>query len=108
MKQSIAAAILLFAAMSVAFAAEGKNVAWTGWVNDAKCGSKVNASCARKCIGAGEARVFVNDVDKSVLSVANQDALKGHEGQHVKIEGSVDGSTLTVSSVSVIDDQGTK
>lgn len=32
--------------------------------------------------------MFVDDSDKSVLKVANQDALKDHAGEHVTIEAS--------------------
>jgi hypothetical protein len=52
----------------------------------------------------GEARVFVNDSDKTVLAVSNQDALKGHEGHHVRVKGSVDNNTLTVSGVRMMKD----
>jgi hypothetical protein len=79
---------------------------WTGWVSDAKCGaSKIDAACVKKCEEAGSPLVFVNDKDKSVLQVANQDVLKGHEGHHIKVKGSVDGDTLTVTSVSMMKDQ---
>lgn len=88
--------------MAIAVMASPKDGTWTGYVSDAKCGAKVDAACAKKCADAGEARVFVNDSDKSVLKVSNQDALKGHEGHHVKVNGSVDGDTLTVASVSMV------
>ena len=52
--------------------------------------------------------MFVKDSDKSVLTVSNQDVLKGHEGHHVKVKGSFDNSTLTVSSLSMMADQNTK
>jgi hypothetical protein len=78
---------------------------WTGNISDAKCGAKFNADCAKKCVEAGQQMVFVNDKDGSVLPIANQDALKGHAGHHVKIEGSVENNTLTVSSVSMVDDK---
>lgn len=88
--------------MAIAVMAAPKDGSWTGYVSDAKCGAKVDAACAKKCADAGEARVFVNDSDKSILKVSNQDALKGHEGHHVKVNGSVDGDTLTVASVSMV------
>ena len=78
---------------------------WTGKISDAKCGAKFDADCAKKCVDAGQPMVFVNDKDGSVLPVANQDALKGHAGHHVKVEGSVDNNTLTVGSVTMVDDK---
>ena len=82
---------------------------WTGWVSDAKCGaSKIDAACVKECEDAGSPLVFVNDKDKSVLQVSNQDVLKGHEGHHIKVKGTVDGDKLTVTSVSMLKDQTMK
>ncbi|MBZ5704736.1 MAG: hypothetical protein LAN63_05235 [Acidobacteriia bacterium] len=107
MKRTFAGTALLALVATGAFAAANSGT-WTGWVSDAKCGAKVDAACARKCTDAGQARVFVNDANQSVLRVANQDALKGHEGHHVKVAGSVEDGTLTVSSVSMLPDQTMK
>ncbi|HEX4487075.1 MAG TPA: hypothetical protein VH088_12455 [Terriglobales bacterium] len=101
MKKILATIVATLCLAMVAMAAP-KDGSWTGYVSDAKCGAKVDAACAKKCADSGEARVFVNDTDKSVLKVSNQDALKGHEGHHVKVNGSVDGDTLTVASVSMV------
>jgi hypothetical protein len=101
MKKILATTAATLCLAMVAMAAP-KDGSWTGYVSDAKCGAKVDAACAKKCADAGEARVFVNDTDKSVLKVSNQDALKGHEGHHVKVNGSVAGDTLTVASVSMM------
>jgi hypothetical protein len=81
-----------------------KNQRWTGYVSDAKCGAKVEAACAKRCIEAGEKVVFVNDGDKTVIPVANPEALKGHEGHHVLVEGKLENNTLTVSKVKMVDD----
>jgi hypothetical protein len=100
--------LFLLATLTTGALAAAKKGTWTGWVSDAKCGAKVDAACAKKCADGGEARVFIEDSDKSVLTVSNQDVLKGHEGHHVNVKGSVDNSTPTVSSVSMIADQNTK
>jgi hypothetical protein len=93
---------------SGAFAASMKG-SWNGWVSDAKCGaSKIDAACVKKCEDAGSPLVFVGDKDKSVLQVTNQDVLKGHEGHHIKVKGSVDGDQLTITSVSMLKDQTMK
>jgi len=72
-----------------------------GWVSDEKCGAKDvdNADCAKKCAEAGSKLVFVSEKDKSILNVDNQDALRGHEGHHVKVVGQVDNGTLHVTRV---------
>ena len=80
----------------------------SGWVNDAKCGAKVNADCAKKCIEAGEKMVVVSDKDHTVYPVENQDALKGHEGHHVKVTATNNNGTLHVEKVEMLKDQGDK
>jgi hypothetical protein len=100
MKRIVASLAITFC-MAVAVMASPKEGSWTA-VSDAKCGAKVDAACAKKCADAGEAQVFVNDTDKSVVKVSNQDALKGHEGHHVEIKGGVEGDTLTVASVNLV------
>lgn len=106
--RKIFATALLLALISTAALAGGSKGSWTGYVSDAKCGAKVNAECAKKCADAGQPLVFVNDADKSVLPVANQEALKDHAGHHVKVEGSLDNNTLTVDNVSMVADEGSK
>jgi hypothetical protein len=75
-----------------------------GWVSDEKCGVKDidNADCAKKCAEGGSKLVFVSEKDKSVLNVDNQDALKGHEGHHVSVTGSVANGTLHVDKVAML------
>ncbi len=90
-------ALLVIAAGTFAFAG-GKSTTMKGWVSDEMCGAKGagpgHEACAKKCIEGGQKAVFVTDSDKKVIAVANQDAVKGHEGQHVEVTGSVaeDGS----------------
>ncbi len=77
-----------------------------GWISDAKCAAKGSAAshavCAKKCIGSGTAAVLVADKGKSVLKIDNQDAVKGHEGHHVRVTGTVTGDTLHVNSVAML------
>ena len=92
--------------LSVGAMAKGaKSGSWNGWVSDEKCGAKVDADCAKKCIGAGQKMVFVTDKDKKVIPISNPDALKGHEGHHVKVKGSVKDGALTVASASMLKNQ---
>jgi hypothetical protein len=104
-KRTLLAVTIATLLTSGAFAASMKG-SWTGWVSDAKCGaSKIDAACVKKCEDAGSPLVFVTDKDKKVLQVSNQDVLKGHEGHHVRVKGSVDGDTLTISGASMMKDQ---
>jgi len=101
--------VLAFGALAFAFSgSSGKAGSWTGWISDEKCGAKVDAACAKKCVEGGQKAVFVNDADKSVYPIANQDAVKEHAGHHVTVKGSMTNNTLTVSSVSMENDQSMK
>lgn len=84
-----------------------------GWVSDSKCGVKGagvgHAECGNKCLQAGEHMVFVEDAKNKVLNVDNPDALKGHMGHRVAVQGAVDeaAGTIHVDKVNMIT-QGTK
>lgn len=69
-----------------------------GWVSDEKCGAKIDADCAKKCQALGAKMVFVNS-DRTIIPVANQDALKNFPGQHVNIKGKLENGVLTVETV---------
>jgi len=99
MKKAFAVFLLLAFSASMTLAADGS---WTGWITDAKCAPKLNADCAKKCAEKGEKMVFVDADQKTILQVANQDALKGHEGHHVTVKGKLENGTLTVSSVEMV------
>ena len=74
--------------------------------SDSKCGAKgANAraeACTKKCLAAGAKMVVVTDGDQKVLTVDNPDALKGHEGHHVAVTGSVAGDSIHVDSVKML------
>src|ERR1700747_3571133 len=93
----------VFALTSLAFDDMGKSTTVKGWITDAKCGAKgANAggeACPKKCVAAGEKMVVVTDGDSKVLAVDNQDALKGHEGHHVAVTGTMGKDSIHVSSV---------
>ena len=99
----IACALILLVA-SVSFAGDAQTV--NGWVSDAKCGVKgANAgaeACTKKCIAAGEKAVLVTDTDQKVLAVDNPDALKGHEGHHVAVTGTMSKDSMKVESVKML------
>jgi hypothetical protein len=96
----------VFALSALAFDDMGKSTTVKGWITDAKCGAKgANAAgeaCTKKCVAAGEKMVVVTDGDSKVLAVDNQDALKGHEGHHVAVSGTMSKDTLHVDSVKML------
>ena len=90
----------------MAFDDMGKSTTVNGWITDAKCGAKgANAAgeaCTKKCVAAGAKMVVVTDGDSKVLAVDNPDALKGHEGHHVAVTGSVTKDSIHVDSVKML------
>jgi hypothetical protein len=96
----------VFALSAMAFDDMGKSATVKGWVADDKCGAKgANAgaeACTKKCLAAGAKMVVVTDEDKKVLMVDNPDALKGHEGHHVAVTGTVKGDSIHVESTKML------
>ena len=84
--------------ISMTMLAAAKDMSWDGWISDSKCGAKganaVHAACAKKCIDAGEKPVLVTDKDQKVVGIDNPDAVKGHEGHHVQVTGTMDANGM--------------
>jgi hypothetical protein len=102
---SILFAITLVLVVAVpSFASDAQTV--NGWVSDSKCGVKGAhegaAECTKKCIAAGASMVVVTDGDQKILTVENPDALKGHEGHHIAVTGSVTGDKIHVDSAKML------
>jgi hypothetical protein len=68
-------------------AAKGKDMKLTGWVKE-----------------EGGKTVFVNDKDKQSWDISNPDAVKGHEGHHVKVSAKLDEAnhSITVDKLSMM------
>jgi len=98
--------VALSAMSAMAFDDMGKSTTVNGWVVDDKCGAKgAHAGaeeCTKKCLAAGAKMVVVTDGDQKVLMVENPDALKGHEGHHVAVTGSVKGDSIHVDSAKML------
>ena len=99
-KVAILMMMLLTLVAGVALADNPEKV---GWIVDAKCGAngakEAHAGCAKKCVEGGQPLVFVNDADKSVYTIDNQDAAKGHEGHKVTVTGTIDGDSIHIDSL---------
>jgi hypothetical protein len=100
------ALLFVLALSAMAFDDMGKSETVKGWVTDAKCGAKganpKAEACSKKCLDAGEKMVVVTDKDQKVLTVDNPDALKGHEGHHVAVTGTVNGDSIHVDKASML------
>jgi hypothetical protein len=101
MKVRFAAAILI--ALVVGALAMAGDASWTGYITDSKCGAKAAhegaAECTVKCIKEGAKYVFVNDSDKKVYAIDDQEKVAAHAGHHVTVKGSVEGDNLKVTSI---------
>ena len=100
------AVCFVLAISALAFDDMGKSSTVKGWVVDDKCGAKgANAAgeaCTKKCLAAGAKMVVVTDGDSKVIAVENPDALKGHEGHHVAVTGTMKGDSMKVDSAKML------
>ena len=100
------AVCFVLALSAMAFDGMGKSGTVNGWISDDKCGAKgANAgaeACTKKCLAAGAKMVVVTDGDQKILMVENPDALKGHEGHHVAVTGSISKDSIKVDSVKML------
>lgn len=105
MKKILAAvAVLAFSLMVVMASAETSTV--NGYVSDTQCGAKgasaSHAACMNKCLAKGAKVAIVTDSDQKVLTVDNPEVLKGHEGHHVAVTGTITGETIHVDSMKML------
>lgn len=95
---------LLFFMVGLVSADDGTTV--NGYVSDSMCGAKGakdgHTDCMNKCLSKGASYVIVTDGDNKVLTVDNPDALKGHEGHHVAVTGTVTGNSIHINSTKMI------
>ncbi|SRR5579871_5392451 len=100
------AACFVCALSAMALDDMGKSTTVKGWVTDDKCGAKgANAkaeACTKKCLDGGAKMVVVTDGDQKVLMVDNPDALKGHEGHHVAVTGTMKGDSIHVDNAKML------
>lgn len=91
---------------ALAFDDMGKSATVNGWVVDDKCGAKGahagGEECTKKCLAGGAKMVIVTDDDKKVIAVENPDALKGHEGHHVAVTGTMGKDSIKVESTKML------
>jgi hypothetical protein len=78
---------------------------YEGMLTDAHCGAKHSAAvgmsaadCTRACVHSGE-RFALVDGEKTYILEGDEAALKRMAGQRVKIVGTLNGGTISVSSV---------
>src|SRR5579863_10285358 len=90
------------AALAFGLAASGLAAEFKGFVEDTNCAGKPemkgDSACAQKCIKGGSPAVLVTE-DGKIYKIANQDKIVAHAGEHVTLEATLKGDTLTIASV---------
>lgn len=81
---------------------------WTGHITDEACASKGkggpdHADCSARCLSKEGAKAVLVTGDGKVVKIANTDKVKAHAGHHVKVSGKLEGDTLTVETVSMVE-----
>jgi hypothetical protein len=110
MKKKVLLVIGLYLCSMTVLAA-AKDMSWSGWVSDSKCGAKganaEHAACAKKCIGEGAKPVLVTDKDMKVVAIDNPDSVMAHLAHHVEVTGTMnaDGS-IHVDKVKMLAQKG--
>jgi len=98
MKKIIAVAMLGFCIASASASAE----VFKGFVQDKSCagmaGMKNDSMCAKKCLKNGDVAVLVTP-DGKIFKIANQSSVLPHAGEHITVEGTLAGDTITVDKV---------
>ncbi len=101
MKKLVMASFLAVSLCSVgAFAEE-----MTGYVSDANCGAKhsspsaANTKCLEACMKKGADPVLVSDGKVMKFDDASKEKAKAFAGDNVKIDGTMDGDTIKISSI---------
>jgi len=101
---SVVAVLLLAGVVLAGEEGKAKEGTWSGWVTDTMCGAKgqkaSHADCATKCVKEMGAKwALYNDADGKVYMLEPQDKAAPHAGQQVKVKGTVEGTTIKVSSI---------
>ena len=99
--------ILAATGLFVSLCAFGLNAeTLNGTISEEHCGAKhasateADQACVKKCMEGGSAAVFVSG--EKVYKIENPDAVKGHEGHRVSIDGKLTGDSVHVDSVKMM------
>jgi hypothetical protein len=101
-----AAAVLFIGGLSMAGQDAGKSGTWSGVVTNDKCGAKdasaKGAACTKGCVTNKGAKLALYDTDnKKVYVLEPQEKATGHEGHDVTVQGTLDGDTIHVTSITM-------
>ena len=98
--------LLLTSALTLSLAGIGFAEEMTGVISDAHCGAKHStasadaAKCVSGCLKGGADPVLVSGGKVYKLDAGSREKAAAFAGQNVKVDGTVNGDTITVSSIS--------
>jgi hypothetical protein len=101
MKKFVLATFLVASVGSVAALADQL----TGYVSESGCGAKhstvsaANTKCVEACIKKGSDPVLVSEGKVMKFDADSKEKAKAFAGQNVKIDGSMDGDVIKISSI---------
>lgn len=100
MKKLLVGSVMLASLFTVSAMAEE----WTGFIGDSQCkhdGTKEkDAACTKACIEKkGADPVFVSEGKVLNFDADSKDKAKAMAGEKVTIDGSMNGDTITISSI---------
>ena len=102
MKKLVSVSLMTFSLGATAMMAEDL----TGYISEAHCGAKhdkvsaANTKCVvDMCIKGGSDPVLVKDGKVMKFDAASRDKAVAHAGENVKIDGTVEGDTVKISSI---------
>jgi hypothetical protein len=107
MKKLLFGSVLTFSLCS--FAAFADNL--TGYVSESHCATKhtspsaENTKCIETCLKGGSDPVVVSEGKVYKVDAASKDKVVAHAGENVKIDGTLSGDTVTVSSIEKAGDE---
>jgi len=106
---SVAFAILFAAA--IAFASQSENSkasSWSGVIINGSCNADEAFAEAAKCTAptAGAALALYDDTIRQVYALDPQDSAKGHLGDSVTVQGTLDGNAIHVASLGIFSEVG--
>lgn len=83
-----------------------KSKSWSGYVTDTMCGAKGasadHADCATKCVKEHGAKFALYDEStKKVYVLDPQEKVAEHAGHEVTVEGTLEGDTIHLTSISM-------
>jgi hypothetical protein len=106
-------AVIALGSSARAVAAPSDTIELTGWFSEDRCATArvksgaigpTGRDCAQKCLAAGAKLVFIDEQGKRLLQVANPKSAIGQESHYVRVTGALDGETLSVESVQVVEE----